>query len=81
MSVAKLRLGDYIKEKQDEIGDDAAVLSGKMTVADAVAMFRQRLDGQQNIKECAKLYRRKCLEALLKSWPELEAKPVGKVSK
>ena len=81
ISVAKLRLGDYIKEKQDEIGDDAAVLSGKMTVADAVAMFRQRLDGQQNIKEGAKLYRRKCLEALLKSWPELEAKPVGKVSK
>ena len=42
---------------------------------------RQRLDGQQDIKEGAKVYRRKCIEALLKSWPQLESKPVGKVSK
>lgn len=81
MSVAKLRLADFIKQKGEEMGDDSAARSGKMTVADAVAIFRQRLDGQQDIKEGAKVYRRKCLEALLKSWPELEAKPVGKVSK
>lgn len=81
MSVAKLRLGDFIKERQEEMGDDSAVRSGKMTVADAVAMFRQRLDGRQDIKEGAKVYRRKCIECLLKSWPSLEAMPVGKVSK
>ena len=81
MSVAKLRLGDFIKDKQEEMGDDSAVRSGKMTVGDGVAIFRQRLNGQQDIKEGAKVYRRKCIEALLKSWPELEAKPVGKVSK
>lgn len=81
MSVAKLRLRDFIKDKQDEMGDDSAILSGKMTVADTVAIFQQRLDGQQDIKEGAKVYRRKCLTALLKSWPELEAKPVGKVGK
>ena len=52
-----------------------------MTGADAVVIFRQRLDGQQNIKEGAKIYRRKCLEALLKFWPDLESRPVGKVSK
>ena len=53
----------------------------EMTVGDAIGIFRQRLDGQQDIKEGAKVYRRKCIEALLKSWPELEKKPVGKVSK
>jgi integrase len=58
-----------------------AVLTGKMTVGDAVTVFRQRLDGQQNIKEGAKVYRRKCVVALLKSWPELESMPVGKVGK
>jgi len=81
MSVAKLRLSDYIKERQEEMGDDSAARSGKMTMADAVAIFRQRLDGRQDIKEGSKVYRRKCLAALLKSWPELEAKPVGKVGK
>src|SRR5207249_11767183 len=50
ITVAKLRLRDFIKDKQDEMGDDSAVRSGKMTVADAVVIFRQRLDGQQNIK-------------------------------
>lgn len=81
MSVAKLRLGDFVKNRQEEMGDDAAARSGKMTMGDAVAIFRQRLDGQQDIKEGAKVYRRKCIESLLKSWPELEAKPVGKVGK
>lgn len=40
MSVAKLRLPDFIKEKQEEMGDDSAVRTGKMTVGDAVAIFR-----------------------------------------
>ena len=69
MRVAKLRLGDLIKEKQEEMGDDSGARSGKMNVADAVAIFRQRLDGQQDIKEGSKVYRRKCIECLLKLWP------------
>src|ERR1017187_8235165 len=81
ISVAKLRLGDFIKERQEEMGDDSVVRSGRMTVGDAICIFRQRLDGQQDIKEGAKVYRRKCLGSLLNSWPELESKPVGKVSK
>jgi integrase len=81
LSVAKLRLKDFMEDKQEEMGDDSAVHTGKMTVADAVVIFRQRLDGQQDITEGAKVYRRKCLEALLKSWPDLEGEPVGKVSK
>jgi integrase len=81
LSVAKLRLGDFIKERQEELGDESAVRSGRMTIGDAVRILRQRLDGQQNIKEGAKLYRRKCIDALLASWPGLEEQPVGKVSK
>jgi hypothetical protein len=81
MTVAKLRLRDFIKDKQEEMGDDSSVHTGKMTVGDAVAIFRQRLDGQQNIKDGAKVYRRKCISALLKAWPSLKSTPVGKVSK
>ena len=29
ISVAKLRLGDFIKERQEEMGDDSAVRSGR----------------------------------------------------
>ena len=64
MGVARLRLSDFIKEKQEEMGDDSAARSGKMTVGDALIIFRQRLDGQQDIKAGAKVYRRKCIEAL-----------------
>ena len=81
ISVAKLRPGDFIKDRREEMGDDSAVHSGRMTVGDAISIFRQRLDGQQDIKEGAKVYRRKFIDALLKSWPDLEKKPVGKVSK
>jgi hypothetical protein len=81
VSVARLRLSDFIKEKQEEMGDDSAARSGKMTVGDALAIFRQRLDGKQDLQDGAKVYRRECIQALVKSWPGLEAKPVGKVSK
>ena len=64
MSVAKLRLADFIKDKQDEMGDDSAILNGKMSFSDAVKVFRQRLDSQQNITKGAKVYRHKCIEAL-----------------
>jgi site-specific recombinase XerC len=76
ISVAKLRLSDFIKEKRDEMGDDSAVITGKMTVTDALDIYRQRLEAQQDISEGAKVYRRKCIDALLKSWTGLEALPI-----
>jgi hypothetical protein len=79
--VAKLRLADFIQDKQEEMGDSSSISDGKMTMAEAITIFRQRLEGQQNIKEGAKVYRRKCLAALLKSWPELEQTTVSKISK
>ena len=57
ISVAKLRLDDFIKERQEEMGDDSVVRSGRMTVGDAICIFRHRLDGQQDIKEGAKVPR------------------------
>lgn len=79
MSVAKLRLRDFIADKHEDMGKAATM--GKMTVADSVAIFRDRLDGKQDIKEGAKVYRRKCIETLLKTWPSLESLPVSRVGK
>jgi integrase len=81
MSVAKLRLSDFIKEKQETMGDVGVLQSGKMTVGDCLAVFRAELDGRQDIKLGAKVYRRKCIDVLLKTWPGIEDLPVGKVSK
>jgi hypothetical protein len=49
-----------------------------MTVGEAISIFKERLAGQQGIKEGAKVYRRKCLAALLKSWHELETTSIAK---
>jgi integrase len=84
MSVAKLRLADFIKEKQEERGDDSAAnaaSTGKMTMRDCIVIFQQRLDGQQDISEGAKVYRRNTIKFLVNSWPGLELKHVAKVSK
>ena len=80
-SVAKLRLADFIKEKRSEFGIESQVDAGKMTFGAALDVFRQRLDGDPDLKEGAKVYHRKCIAALLKSWPDLETTNTGKISK
>jgi integrase len=52
-----------------------------MTFGEALAVYRQRLEGNPDLKEGAKVYRRKCIVALLKSWPELETSNVARISK
>jgi integrase len=81
LSVAKLRLADKIKEKRDEAGSDLAVKAGRMTFADALQVFRHRVDADPDLKEGAKVYRRKTIISLLKSWPTLEQTSVSKISK
>lgn len=80
-TVAKLRLADFIREKRSECGADLRADAGRMTFGEALAVYRLRLDGDPDLKEGAKIYRRKCIAALLKSWPELEASNVGRISK
>ncbi len=80
-SVAELRLADFIKQKRAELGVETRVDSGRMTFGDLLGIFRQRLDGEPDLKPGAKVYRHKCIAALLKSWPELEARNVARITK
>jgi integrase len=80
MSVAKLRLSDFLKEENHRAEANKATIQGKMTFGDAVVIYRQQLQHSQHLKPSAKLYREKCISALLKSWPELEAMDVRKIS-
>jgi len=81
MSVAKLRLGDFHKKERQRAEAQAAVSRGKMTFADALQTYRERLKGDHSLKQRSKNYREERITALLKSWPELKQIDVSKISK
>jgi integrase len=79
-SVAQLRLGDLIKEERENLEARATSTLSKMTFGDATESYRQQLEANPALKPSAKLYRRKCIDALLKSWPGLSDIDVRKIS-
>ena len=81
ISVAKLRLGDFHKEERQRAAAQKAVARGKMTFADALQTYRERLSGDQSLKDRSKTYRQERIAALLKSWPDLNQMDVAQISK
>ena len=80
ISVAKLRLSDFHKEERQRAAVHTAVARGKMTFGDALADYKQQRENDPNIKPGTKEYDSYRIKALLKSWPDLEKKDVGKIS-
>ena len=80
MSVGKLRLGDFIKEENHRAEATQANVRGKMTFSDALTIYQQQLQNAQHLKPAAKIYREKCIKALLKRWPELEGTDVRRIT-
>jgi hypothetical protein len=60
ISVARLRLTDLIKEERENLEARAEATKGRMTFAEALAIYRGQLEGNPAIKATSKLYRRKC---------------------
>ena len=81
LSVAKLRLGDLEKKERQLAEHQVAVADGSMTVDDACATYRQRLDGDASIKPRTREYHQQRIAALFKSWPELKRTEVRGVTK
>jgi integrase len=83
ISVAKLRLADLEKEERQKAENQAAVAvtSGKMKFTDVLALYRERLKADVNLKPRTKEYREERVGAILKSWPELKDKDVRQISK
>jgi integrase len=81
ISVAKLRLGDFHKEERQRAAAQTAVARGKMTFADALQTYRERLKGDQSLKDRSKTYREERITALLKSWDDLNQTDVAQISK
>jgi integrase len=86
LTVARLRLTDLTKEHQSRLDSDVSVKSGKMTFRDALNVYEKRLDTAvtkkgRPLSNGAKVYRRKCIKAMLTSWPGLEKTNVSKIRK
>ncbi len=67
-TTAKLRLPDFIKKKRKRA---ARPVAG--TFAEARALYESDLEADHTLRETSKLYRRKCIAALVKSWTGLDA--------
>lgn len=80
-SVATLRLADYVQEQRQGAERERDITSGKMTFADALTIYRQRLADNPRLKPGAKVYREKCIETMLATWPELPKLDIRKIRK
>lgn len=81
ISVAKLRLGDFHKEERKRAAAHKAVARGKMTFGSALQTYRERLNSDYSLKERTREFREERINALLKSWPELEDTDVAQLTK
>ncbi len=79
LSVAKLKLADFEKGERAKAEANGRVVDGKATVADLIAEYKTRLEGNYSIKPRTREYYLERLAALLKSWPELEKLDVRRV--
>lgn len=67
-TVAKLKLGDFVKEKTRKRRQTGA----PVTFAEAGRLYEQDLENDHGLSENSKRYRRYCIQKLVASWPELE---------
>jgi integrase len=74
-------LSDFHKEERHRADAHKAVARGKMTFGQALETYRERLKGDQSLKERSKTYREERITALLKSWPDLEQTDAAQISK
>jgi len=81
ITVAQLRLGDFLKQERRRAEAAESGGRGKITFEQALKTYEQRLDGDVSLKPRSKEYRRERIKALLKSWPELKSTDVRHISK
>jgi hypothetical protein len=72
LAVAKLRLGDFLREEGHRAEVVESATRGKMTFADAIVLFKRQIENAPHLKPRAKEYRISTIDALLKTWSALE---------
>jgi integrase len=71
LSVARLRLGDFIKAERQASEGQQSLKTGKMSFGAAREIYLSRLEGNPALKPRTKAYHREQLKALDRSWPGL----------
>lgn len=67
-SVAKLKLAEYKAELKKATPNE--MVDGNWTMGEAVDLWETRMNARQDVKESSKVAYRRCLDTMLKSWPE-----------
>jgi integrase len=80
LSVAQLRLGDLMKLERGQLEARVEAGKGRMTFGGALEIYQKQLEANVSLKQSAKIYRQKCIEALVRTWPGLREKDIRKIS-
>jgi hypothetical protein len=81
VTVAELRLGDFMKQERKKAEGLKAEARGKMKFGDALQIFLNRLEDNYTLKPRSKEFYKERVNALLKSWPGLKGLDVAKINK
>lgn len=80
LSVAQLRLNDLLQKERSRVEARAEAGKGRMTVGDALEIYKKQVEANISLKPNSKIYRSKSIEALVRTWPELTRTDVRKIS-
>jgi integrase len=81
ITVAKLRLSDLEKAERGAAEQESEVRRGKMSFGDALAEFMAGIEAKPSLKPRTKAYYSERVDALKKSWPELEKTDARQITK
>jgi integrase len=81
LSIGKLRLADLEKQERLIAEQTGSYAEGKMTFGDALAIFRERLQGDASLKPRTKAHREERISVLIKTWPGLAKMDVRRITK
>ena len=72
---AKLLLGDFLKKKRKQANRPVAG-----TFGEARQQYEAETEAEHTLAPGSKLYRRNCIKALLRTWPEIDAMHPAKIT-
>ena len=81
LSVARLRLADLDKPERQMAEHNSSFAEGKMTFANALVIYRQRIEGAASLKPRTKAHHAERISVILKTWPGLEKTDVRQITK
>jgi integrase len=81
ISVAKLRLADFEKHERQIAESSDSNRRGRITVNEAVEIYKQRKAGDTSLKPRTRAYHEERIKALLRSWPDLKDKEIRALTK